>query len=94
MFELSGPESLSLPQTAELLSRAVGRPVVHRDVPVAEALAGTGGFERDLTALTFERVRAGVFAPVTDAVQQVTGRPARSLAAFLADAAPALGRAG
>jgi hypothetical protein len=61
---------------------------------VAEALTGTEGFERDLTALTFERVRAGVFAPVTDTVQQVTGRPARSLAAFLADAAPALGRAG
>ncbi|HJX44281.1 MAG TPA: nucleoside-diphosphate sugar epimerase [Geodermatophilus sp.] len=94
VFELSGPESLSLPRTAELLSRAVGRPVVHREVPVAEALTGTEGFERDLTALTFERVRAGVFAPVTDAVQQVTGRPARSLAAFLADAAPALGRAG
>ncbi len=90
VLELSGPQSLSLPRTAELLSRALGRPVVHRDVPVAEALAGTEGFERDLTALTFARVRAGVFAPVTDTVQQVTGRPAREFTAFLADSAPAL----
>lgn len=93
VFELSGPESLSLPRTAELLSRAIGRPVAHREVPVAEALAGTEGFERDLTALTFQRVQAGVFAPVTDTVQQVTGRPARRLEAFLADSAPALGGA-
>ena len=93
VFELSGPESLSLPRTAELLSRAVGRPGAHREVPVAEALAGTEGFERDLTALTFQRVQAGVFAPVTDTVQQVTGRPARRLEAFLADSAPALGGA-
>ncbi len=93
VFELSGPESLSLPQTAELLYRAVGRPVVHREVPLAEALAGTEDFERDLSALTFERVRAGVFAPVTDTVRQVTGRPARRFATFLADVAPALGGA-
>ena len=93
VLELPGPESLSLPRTAELLSRAIGRPVAHREVPVAEALASTEGFERDLTALTFQRVRAGVFAPVTDTVQQVTGRPARRLEAFLADSAPALGGA-
>lgn len=93
VFELPGQESLSLPRTAELLSRAIGRPVAHREVPVAEALAGTEGFERDLTALTFQRVQAGVFAPVTDTVQQVTGRPARRLEAFLADSAPALGGA-
>ncbi len=43
MLELSGPQSLSLPRTAELLSRTLGRPVVHRDVPLAEALAGTEG---------------------------------------------------
>ena len=92
VFGLSGPQLMSLPRTAELLSRALGRPVVHRDVPVAEVLAGTEGFERDLTALTSARVRAGVFAPATDTVQQVTGRPPRSLEAFLADAGPVLGR--
>ncbi len=89
VHELSGPDSLSLPRTADLLSQALGRPVVHREVTVDEAVAGTEGFERELSVLTFERVRAGVFAGVTDAVEQVTGRPAGTLADFLADAAPA-----
>ncbi|RKN45292.1 nucleoside-diphosphate sugar epimerase [Micromonospora endolithica] len=89
VYELSGPQSLSLPRTAELLAAAAGRPVVHREVTVDEALAGTSGFERDLTALTFERVRAGSFAAVTDTVERVTGRPARSLQDFLADTRPA-----
>ena len=90
VYEITGPEAVSLPRTAELLTRALGHEVTHRDVPVEEVLAGTDGFERELTALTFDRVRAGVFAAVTDTVERVTGRPARSLATFLADAAPQL----
>ncbi|MCZ2860677.1 NAD(P)H-binding protein [Blastococcus sp. VKM Ac-2987] len=93
VHELTGPESLSLPRTAELLSRAAGRPVVHREVTIDDAVAGTEGFARELDVLTFERVRAGVFAVVTDAVERVTGRPARTMEAFLADSGPAL-RAG
>jgi uncharacterized protein YbjT (DUF2867 family) len=88
VYELTGPESLSLPRTAELLGRAVGHPVVHREVTVEDAAAGTGGFERELTVLTFERVRAGIFSVVTGTVERVTGRRARTLAAFLADSAP------
>ncbi|MEV0395576.1 hypothetical protein [Polymorphospora rubra] len=88
VYELSGPESLSLPRTAELLSAAAGRPVTHREVTIVEAVAGMTGFERDLSALTFERVRAGRFADVTGTVERVTGRPARTLRAFLADVGP------
>ena len=90
VHELTGPESLSLPRTAELLGRAVGRPVVHREQTVEEAVAGSDGFDRELSELTFRRVRAGVFAPVTDAVERVTGRPAGTLEQFLADAGPEL----
>jgi uncharacterized protein YbjT (DUF2867 family) len=93
-YRISGPEALSLPRTAELLSAAVGRPVTHRDVTVDEAVAGLEGFERDLSVLTFERVRAGRFAEVTDTVEHVTGRPARTLRTFLSDAGPALRRTG
>ncbi|WBC16636.1 NAD(P)H-binding protein [Micromonospora sp. WMMA1998] len=89
-YRISGPEALSLPHTAELLSAAAGRPVTHRDVTIEEAVAGLEGFERDLSALTFERVRAGGFAEVTDTVERVTGRPARTLRSFLADSEPAL----
>ena len=93
VYELTGPEALSLPRIAELLSRATGHPVVHREISIEDAVAGTEGFERDLTAVTFARVQAGSFAVVTDTVQRVTGRPARTLEAFLADSRPTLGRA-
>lgn len=86
VYELSGPEALSLPRTAELLSSAVGRPVAHREVTIEEAVADTDGFERELFALTLERVHAGSFAVVTDTVERVTGRRAGSMQAFLADA--------
>ena len=76
VYELSGPESLSLSRTAELLSAASGHPVVHREVTIDDTVAGTDGFERQLLRLTFERVQAGVFAGVTDTVGRVAGRPA------------------
>lgn len=93
VYELSGPEAVSLPRAAELLSRAAGRPVAHRETTIDDAVTGTEGFERDLLALTFERVHAGSFAVVTDTVERVTGQPARTLQAFLADNEPTLRRA-
>ena len=90
VLELSGPESLSLPRTAELLTSAVGHPVTHQDSTIDDAVAGMEGFERDITVVTFQRVQAGSFAPVTDTVERVTGRPARTLENFLADSATAL----
>jgi hypothetical protein len=56
-------------------------------------VAGSDGFERELTALTFQRVHAGSFAVVTDTVLRVTGRPARTLETFLADCRPIFQRA-
>ncbi|MFF5219407.1 NAD(P)H-binding protein [Micromonospora sp. NPDC000442] len=93
VYELTGPEALSLPRTVELLSGAAGRTVTLRELTIDEAVEGTTGFERELFALTFERVRAGSFAEVTDSVERVTGQPARSLRAFLADAGPPFGQA-
>ncbi|MDT0164939.1 nucleoside-diphosphate sugar epimerase [Actinotalea sp. AC32] len=90
VHELSGPESLTLPQVAEQLSTAAGHRVTHREITIDEALEGLTGFERDLTLWTFERVHAGTFAPVTDTVERVTGRPARTLETFLADSAAEL----
>lgn len=93
-YEISGPEALSLPRTAELLSEATGHPVTHRETTVDEELSGTEGFERDITRVTFERVRDGSFSGVTDDVERVTGRPPRSFAQFVADHAPQLTGAG
>lgn len=84
-LELSGPEALTLTRTAEVLAAALGRPVRHVETPVDQAFDEMSDFERELTAITWRRVHAGVFAEVTDTVERVTGRPARSLAAFAAN---------
>jgi uncharacterized protein YbjT (DUF2867 family) len=85
VYELTGPEALTLPRTADVLSRALGRPVRHVEITVSDAVADMpDGFERDEFVWTFERLHDGVFAVVTDAVEQVTGRPARPLADFVA----------
>ncbi|NHC43684.1 NAD(P)H-binding protein [Motilibacter aurantiacus] len=85
VYELSGPEALSLPRTAELLSAAAGHPVAHRELTVDDAVAGSTGWARAVDTVTFDRVRSGAFSGVTDTVERVTGRPARTLEAFLAD---------
>jgi uncharacterized protein YbjT (DUF2867 family) len=86
IHELTGPEAITLPGTADVLSRALGRPVSHEEITIADAVADMPeGFERDEFVWTFERLHDGVFSAVTDAVEQVTGRPARTLASFLAD---------
>jgi len=88
-YELSGPESFPPARVAKILSEALDRPVAYVEPGDGEALDGTSGFERELTALTYERVRDGHFAVVTDAVPRLTGKPARSLQAFIAEAAAA-----
>ncbi|ANZ40358.1 nucleoside-diphosphate sugar epimerase [Lentzea guizhouensis] len=85
VYELTGPESLTLPETASVLSSVLGREVVHEEVTIEEAVAGLDGFDRDEFGWTLERVRDGVFAGVTDTAEEVTGRPARSLADFATD---------
>lgn len=86
VYELSGPEAITLPRTAEVLSGALGRPVSHVEITIADAVADMPeGFERAELAWTLERLHDGVFSGVSDAIEQVTGRPARSLARFLAD---------
>ena len=87
-YKLSGPEAVTLPQTAQALSRALGRPVAHVDLTIEEAVTGMEAFDRQLSTATFERLHAGVYAEVSDTVERVTGRPARTLQAFLADSWP------
>jgi uncharacterized protein YbjT (DUF2867 family) len=87
-YELSGPEALTLPHTARLLSGAVGRPVAHVELTIEAAVAGMQGFDRQLMEATLERLHAGAYGEVTDTVERVSGHPARALRAFLADAWP------
>ena len=85
IYELSGPEALTLPRTAQVLSSALGRPVTHLELTIEEAVADIDGFDRQAFTTTFERLHAGVYSEVTDAVEQVTGRPAGTLQTFMAE---------
>jgi uncharacterized protein YbjT (DUF2867 family) len=96
---LPGPEALTGPELAARLSAALGRPVRYADVP-PEALAGTlrarGAPEWMVGALleVMARVREGAAPEASDAVEPLTGRPARRLDEFARDHAPAFGGVG
>lgn len=87
---LTGPESLSHEEIAERIGRAVGRPVRYVNLPAPEMAAHLErqGIPRphsgDLAALMAE-TGDGSWAPVTTAVEDLTGRPPRGLADYLAD---------
>ncbi|MEO9323333.1 NAD(P)H-binding protein [Nocardioides sp. C4-1] len=83
VYEITGPESLTPAETAAALG------VEPTEASVEEAIDGMTGFDRDLSLVTFDRVRDGAFAEVTGDVERATGRPARPLAAFVVDHASA-----
>lgn len=87
-YELTGPQALTLGQTTARIAEAVGRRVVHEDLPISEAVTGLAGFDRYLFTTTFQRVRDGGFSTVSDAVERVTGEPARTFARFLRELGP------
>ncbi|MQY05744.1 NmrA family NAD(P)-binding protein [Actinomadura macrotermitis] len=93
-YVLSGPEALTHAAVAESLGAAAGRDV--RYVPIDEeqhaaALRAAGADEGTVAGMRalFRMVRDGVFAPVTGTVEQVTGRPPRSLKAYAEERAAA-----
>ncbi len=90
--ELTGPRLLTFADTAEELTRAIGRPVSYQPITAAEhaaAAAGWGVPVEDVAAWTepFERVLDGHNALVTDDVRSVLGRPARDFAEYARTAA-------
>jgi NAD(P)H dehydrogenase (quinone) len=88
-FTLTGPEAFTHTEIAVLLSHAWGRRVRYVDLPpdaFAARLAAQGlpaGFATDVAAL-FAAAASGAMAAVTTDVHDLTGRPPRGLADFLA----------
>ncbi|GAA1763117.1 NAD(P)H-binding protein [Luedemannella helvata] len=88
-YTITGPAAVTFAEVAAALT-AAGHPVTYRDVTPAqtrEALvaAGIAPDYADLLLGIYARAAAGGNAAVTDAVQRVTGRPARDLATYLRD---------
>jgi uncharacterized protein YbjT (DUF2867 family) len=93
---VTGPAALSYHDVAAKLSRAQGRPIGYVEAPddaVREALLGFGmdeWFAGALVGLYQDYRRSGndgYASRVSDSVERLTGRPARSLDELLAEQA-------
>ena len=97
-YVITGPEALSHAMVAAILSEAVGRRIVYRDIEL-DALreqlvaAGTPPWLVDVRMEFTSVLREGFAAVVTDTVTRTTGRPPRTLAAFAAEHAARFRRA-
>jgi uncharacterized protein YbjT (DUF2867 family) len=89
-YVLSGPESLSHDRIAERITEVTGRDVRYVDLTVPEMTAhlerqGLPGPRAAELAVLMAETGDGRWAPATDTVMELTGRPPRSLADFLTD---------
>jgi uncharacterized protein YbjT (DUF2867 family) len=87
-FDLTGAEAFDHQEVAALLSAATGRAIRYEDIPPDAMRAGLlaagmpAGYAEMLVAI-LGHFKAGAAERVTDAVQTITGRPPRSLQAFV-----------
>lgn len=91
-FAITGPEALTYHEAAATLSDALGRTVAYRPVDDETFVgimtrAGLPEAYARLLAGIFYPVREGWAAPVTDAVEQLSGQAPRTLRTYAADRA-------
>ena len=89
VYELTGPEALTLAEAAAVITRATGRPTVYREQTLEEAYAsrsvyGAPDWEVDAWVSTYTAIASGALDRVTDDVERLTGRRPLSLAQLLA----------
>jgi uncharacterized protein YbjT (DUF2867 family) len=89
VYELTGPQSVSMPELAAAFSRALDRPVSYADVPLAQWQSGLS--KMGLPPHTEQHVatmaqlhRDNRYDRTTDGVEQLTGVPPQSIEAFVA----------
>jgi uncharacterized protein YbjT (DUF2867 family) len=92
-FELSGPAALTFGDAVAVIATAAGRQIRYDELTpdaYVDELRATGVEEYWVTELSsmFEVLRNGANAAPAPGVEQVLGRPPRSLADWVADIAP------
>ncbi len=90
IYEVTGPQALTLDEVAATLGRAAGRDLTYHPETEEEAYASRAGygaepFELDGWVSSYTAIAAGELAHVSDDVGRLVGRPARSLAQWLDD---------
>lgn len=86
IYELTGPEALTMAAVAARAGAAVGRELRYEEETIEEAYASrragypdAADFELDAWVSTYTAIADGSVATVTNDVEKVTGRPARTL---------------
>lgn len=95
---LTGPEALTYGQVAQAISEAAGRPVRHCRLSVDQLAARYAGFGipphyAATLAQMDDAIADGAEDRTTMEVQQIAGRPANTLASFLATQSVTFGKA-
>jgi uncharacterized protein YbjT (DUF2867 family) len=90
---LTGPQSLSHAEMVATIGSVIGRPLRYQEIPPEVARRGmiANGFSEPFVQALLDRYARGVgqAAPLTGAVAQILGRPARTYAQWVADHADA-----
>ena len=86
-YDVTGPEALTLAETAARLSALVGRELRYQEESVEEGRKwrgelGAPDWEVATWLGSYEAIAAGELRAVSDTVERFTGRPARSLEAY------------
>jgi uncharacterized protein YbjT (DUF2867 family) len=89
-YELTGPEAIDNREVAAILGDVLGREITYVDVPdetARQAMSDMGSPEVMIDVLMELNnvIRAGRTEVVTDSVERVTGKPARTFAQFARD---------
>jgi uncharacterized protein YbjT (DUF2867 family) len=90
VYDLTGPRSQTMDGIAQEYSRALGKPVRYVDVPAGEwarkvlSRAGLPPHLKEHLAVMTRLHRANRYDRLTRTVEQLTGRPAESVEAFVA----------
>jgi NAD(P)H dehydrogenase (quinone) len=89
-YGMTGPESLTLYEAAELVGQAAGQPVTYVPETLEEARAsrapsGAPDWEIEGWVTSYAAIAAGELEPVSGDVRRLTGRQPISLAEFLRD---------
>lgn len=87
-YQLTGPQALSMPEVAAILTEETGAAVRFVDESIEQAHASRAGYgapawQLDAWVSTYTAIASGVLEPVSDDIERITGKPPMRLADLL-----------